>query len=83
MTEPGPDLLAWRLLRGTDLVHAVLTCRWHAVADDLIGGWAVMPTPDPPSAGYPQIGVFLSREIAEHIARQHNTALEDTWTAPT
>lgn len=45
---------------------------WHAVPDDLVGGWCVMPLDEPPSLGVQPAANFATRELAEHIARLHN-----------
>ncbi|HEY6115944.1 MAG TPA: hypothetical protein VI172_08300 [Candidatus Dormibacteraeota bacterium] len=71
-----PDSLdEWRALRGDELVQAMLGRRWWACEDDTIGGWAICITGDPPSAGYPTVGGFLSQALAEHIVRLHNVSL--------
>ena len=65
----------WRQLRGTDLVAAQMSARWHVHADDTIGGWAVMPADLPPSSGVPTVASFLAEECARHITSLHNTTL--------
>lgn len=57
MTQPQPD---------------VLTIRWYAQPDDLIGGWCVTADPRPPSAGAAEIASFTGRNVAEHVAHLHN-----------
>lgn len=64
-------------LRGQPLIDKMLASRWYAVEDDLIGGWCVMPVPLQPSYGYPEVGSFLSKDIAEHITDLHNMDLHD------
>ncbi|GAA0493685.1 hypothetical protein Ade02nite_21290 [Paractinoplanes deccanensis] len=70
------DLEHWRSLRGDDLNRALLAACWYARPNDLIGGWSVMPVDQPPSSGYPEVGCFLSRPVAEHIAALHNAGLD-------
>jgi hypothetical protein len=65
----------WRQLRGPDLVKAMLSARWYARPDDLIGGWCVMPCDLPPSSGAPEVGGFMCEEHARHVADLHNQAL--------
>lgn len=71
MTDPP----AWQHLRGQALTDALLATAWYARPDDLIGGWCITAVDQPPSAGYPSLGDFLSRELAEHIAAMHNAWL--------
>jgi hypothetical protein len=63
----------------------VLTERWYAHADDLIGCWAVLNRDCPPtqldwdsdpSARY--LGKYLSEDIARHVVELHNASLEGT-----
>lgn len=54
-------------------------CRWYAIANDTIGGWDVANVNIPDSRRNPQygeyeIGCFITREVAEHIAKLHNEA---------
>jgi hypothetical protein len=51
---------------------ADLGVRWHAMPDDMIGGWCVMRSEKPPSQGGYQIASFISQEMTEHIAELHN-----------
>jgi hypothetical protein len=50
---------------------------WYAVENDLIGGWCIMPIDAPPSSGIPDIGDFLTQEIAQHVVDLHNEWLEN------
>lgn len=59
-----------------------LTTTWYAQPDDLIGGWCVMPSEQPPSAGGPQLADFTSQQIAEHVAGLHNEWLEGPGAGP-
>lgn len=57
-------------------------CRWYAIANDTIGGWDVSTVNIPDSVrdarmGEYEIGCFLTREVAEHIAKLHN----EVWDA--
>lgn len=65
----------WRSLRGADLEQAMLDSRWFVQPNDLIGGWAITVTDEPPSAGYPEVADFLSERAAWHIVELHNAAL--------
>jgi hypothetical protein len=65
----------WRQLRGQRLDAAQMAARWHVHADDVIGGWAVMPEDLPPSSGVPTVASFLSEDCARHITSLHNAAL--------
>lgn len=75
----GPPVLLldhWRSLRGTELEEAMLTARWYAHQDEIVG-WCISVSPEPPDVGYPTHGGFLGRVVAEHIAELHNAALAD------
>lgn len=55
----------------------VLYCRWYAVADDTIGGWAISNVPEPvsqlnPYEGRFELGSFMTFYEASHIAFVHN-----------
>lgn len=45
---------------------------WCAMPNDCIGGWCVMPGPEPPSSGTIEIATFCQREAAEFIALVRN-----------
>lgn len=66
----------WRQLRGDALSAAMMTARWCAQPDDLIGGWCVMPVDEPPSCGVPPVADFMSQQAAEYCARLHNASLD-------
>ncbi|MEU4558390.1 hypothetical protein AB0F72_08370 [Actinoplanes sp. NPDC023936] len=66
----------WRHLCGTELIDAQLVARWFALADDTIGGWAVMPCDLPPSSGVSPVAAVPSERVARHIAELHNAALD-------
>ena len=67
-----PDVGQLRQLRGDQLVQRLMDSVWYAVEDDLIGGWAVMPVPLPPSSRAPEIAHFSTQEATEHMAELHN-----------
>jgi len=50
---------------------------WRAQPDDTAGGWCVTLHEDPrsPGSGALAIAMFLSREVAVHIAEAHNASL--------
>ena len=50
----------------------VLPATWYPHPDDLIGGWCVMTTDAPPSAGGISAAEFTTEEVARHIAALHN-----------
>lgn len=52
-----------------------MNSRWYAMPDDLIGGWCIMLSQDPPSRGGYGVGDFISEEAAKHVAQLHNTWL--------
>lgn len=61
----------------------LLSERWYAHPNDLIGGWAVLNRDYPPSqvnhAKDPdarEVGDFLSEEVARHIVDLHNATLD-------
>ena len=58
------------------LTAAQLAATWYARPDDLIGGWCVMPSDEPPSSGPPEVASFASETVAQHIADLHNGWLE-------
>lgn len=59
----------------------VLTERWYAVVNDLVGGWCVA-TVDMPLSEFGSsstatfVGDFLTEGIARHVADLHNASLE-------
>jgi hypothetical protein len=55
----------------------LMTREWRAQPDDTAGGWCVTLARDPrsPAQGALAIGMFLSREVATHIAELHNGSL--------
>jgi hypothetical protein len=54
---------------------------WYARENDLIGGWCIMPIDLPPSSGVPDIGDFLTQEVAQHVADLHNDWLDKQWSS--
>ena len=55
------------------LIAAQLAATWYARANDLIGGWCVMPSDEPPSSDIPAIVAdFATETIAQHVADLHN-----------
>lgn len=72
-----------RDFRNNPITFEELThCRWYAVANDTIGGWDVANVNIPDSRrdyrkGEYEIGCFLTREVAEHIAKLHNEAWDN------
>lgn len=52
---------------------------WRAQPEATLGGWCVTLAEDPRSTsdGALAIAMFLSREVAEHIADMHNRSLAD------
>lgn len=62
-------------IRGEDLIEAIMNNYWYAKENDLIGGWCVCAIDAPPSQ-LGEIGNFLFKEMAEHIAGLHNEWLE-------
>ena len=53
---------------------------WRAQPDDTAGGWCVTLYEDPrsPGSGALAIAMFLSQEVAVHIAETHNASLANT-----
>lgn len=62
-------------LRNDALISRILSMKWFAMPDDMIGGWCIMPVPYSPSSGYPYVAHFLGEELARHIAQLHNMDL--------
>lgn len=63
----------------------VLTDRWYAHPDDLIGGWCAMNRDHPPSQlnrerdpDGREIANFLGEGVARHVVELHNASLEAT-----
>lgn len=55
--------------------HDLLSIRWYAQPDDLIGGWCLMSVDKPPSrCSYRewQVSSFLDEVTARHVAELHN-----------
>ncbi len=55
----------------------LMECRWYAVLNDLIGGYSVATVDKPDSMhnvyeGDFEVGTFMTREAAQHIADLHN-----------
>lgn len=48
---------------------------WFVEADDLIGGWVIVPLPMPPSTGIVEIASFVHEDMARYIASLHNEHL--------
>ncbi|MFI6238358.1 hypothetical protein ACIBEF_00600 [Micromonospora sp. NPDC050795] len=73
MTQPLPPEPT-----DAELTHdaAIFAARWYAQPNDLIGGWCVMVTNQPPSAGGTMVADFTTRAIAEHMAELHNRTFE-------
>jgi hypothetical protein len=66
-----------RKLRGEALVGYMMNTTWYARADDLIGGWCVVPLDLPPSSGVFEIANFVEERAARHIAWLHNRWLSE------
>ena len=55
----------------------IIYCRWYAVIDDTIGGWAISNVPEPvselnPYTGKFELGSFMTADEAKHIVFVHN-----------
>lgn len=70
-----PDQIVWDYLDAQPAINRMMS-RWYARENDLIGGYCIMPTDEPPSTGTYPIGDFLSQEVAMHVAALHNDWLE-------
>lgn len=61
---------------------AILSSRWYAVPNDLIGGWCVMTADVRPSevdlrrGEIFEVGCFLTQRVAEAIAHAHNSGID-------
>jgi hypothetical protein len=64
-------------LRGNAFISYMKQVSWHAMENDLIGGWCVMPLPLPPSSGVPTIADFTAEQHARYIADLHNARLKE------
>lgn len=60
----------------SDYNRCVLSARWTAVPNDMIGGWCVTSNGLTPAHGGVMAADMVTREIAEHIADLHNAALD-------
>ncbi len=60
-----------------DAFQQLLTRPWRAQPEDTVGGWCITLAADPrtPSGGALAIAMFLSRDLASHIAAIHNDSL--------
>lgn len=67
-----------------DAFHQLLTRPWRAQPEDTVGGWCITLAEDPraPSGGALAIAMFLSRDLATHIAAIHNSSLDDAPVPP-
>lgn len=54
---------------------STLAATWYAQPNDLIGGWCVMASDEPPSSGGPEVADFSTERLARHIAELHNASL--------
>lgn len=56
----------------------LMTRPWRAQPENTVGGWCVTLAEDPrtPAGGALAIAMFLSRNVAEHIAEVHNDSLD-------
>lgn len=61
-----------------------LTRSWRAQPENSLGGWCVTLAEDPrtPAEGALPIAMFISEDLATHIANVHNRSLEEPTTAP-
>ena len=57
----------------------LMTQPWRAQPDTTLGGWCLTLAEDPrtTSEGALPIAVYLSREVAEHLADLHNRSLAE------
>lgn len=58
-----------------------LGLRWYVVVNDLVGGYSISHVDKPlsqqdPTKGEGEIADFITKEVAEHIARLHNGYVE-------
>ena len=54
----------------------LLSVRWFAQPNDLIGGWCAMTVDAPPSEGIGlSVADFMTEAAARHIVALHNEAL--------
>jgi hypothetical protein len=62
----------------------LMTRAWRAQPEDTVGGWCITLAEDPrsPSDGALAIAMFLSQDLAVHIAQIHNASLAATDGAP-
>lgn len=55
----------------------MLSVRWEAQEDDLIGGYCVMPEgSSSPADGGMEFASMMTQGLAEHVAELHNAWLE-------
>lgn len=59
-------------LTPAELRAEIMTNKWYAYENDLIGGWCVMPIDAPPSSGIFDVADFIDEDAAKHIAELHN-----------
>jgi len=55
---------------------STLAAPWYPRPNDLIGGWCVMPSNEPPSSGGPEVADFCTERLARYIAELHNASLD-------
>lgn len=53
----------------------IITKKWYAVVNDVIGGYCIKLEDVPASAGGIEVADFMDQKIAEHIVELHNKAL--------
>jgi hypothetical protein len=75
VTENLEDAGSLTVPAGGNGTADVLGVPWYAQPNDLIGGWCVMLSDEPPSFGGNEIADFCSEEVARHIAELHNAHL--------
>jgi len=86
MGSPDSPMVKRRNFRENPITpEELINCTWYATADDTIGGWCVSTSNKPesqrdPYAGEFSAGNFMTKEVAEHIVRIHNTWWEiEVW----
>jgi hypothetical protein len=55
---------------------------WFVEVDDLVGGWALVPLPFPPSSGVIEIAGFTHEPVARYVAALHNERLQEEESDP-
>lgn len=73
----GEDQMTRNYKKNPITAEELMHCMWYVVENDLIGGWSISNVNKPESQRDPyaeefEIGLFITKAVAEHVVFQHN-----------